>query len=130
MDPIIDPMFFYWIHAVVACKIVAALGFMVMIAIGFGIWIQLCPYTLFTIGDSAKRPKTSVAGIVGCFVLAIMLALTGLFIPSKDTLIQMKIAEHATGDNIQRVIELSGKLKEAIKQDALDIIDATKDTGK
>lgn len=104
---IINPMWFYWIGIADAIKctmcIIAAL-LLVIAGTCFDIFIdeepKLCKKII---------PKIAVAGMT-CLIIA-------LFVPSKETLIEMQIAKYATWENAEWTIN-------AIK-DAVDyIVDA------
>lgn len=92
---IINPAWFYWVDVVNALN-----GFVIISAIilllGTGFVSLLFMDDVF--GDERERyskilPKTAIAGVI--FLLA------AIFIPSKETLIEMQIAKYATWENAE-----------------------------
>jgi hypothetical protein len=114
MDYIIDPMWFYWLQIVdsiqgLFCITAIISGIISLIALAFYIAsvIEGCTYE----EDDRKRLKGLLKPFAICFIIAITAA---AFIPSKQTLIEMEIAKHATYSNVESI-------KEQIK-DAADYI--------
>lgn len=114
MDYIIDPMWFYWLQIVdsvqglfcIVAIISGAIG-VIMSVLYIASVVEGCTYE----EDSRKRLKGLIKPLAVCFIIAITVT---VFIPSKQTLIEMEIAKHATYSNVESV-------KEQIK-DATDYI--------
>lgn len=105
MDYIINPMWFYWLQIVDSiqglCGVIAILsGVIGVIMIVFYIASEVdgCTYE----EDSRKRLKGLIKPLAVCFIIAITVA---VFIPSKQTLIEMEIAKHATYSNVESIKE-------------------------
>lgn len=107
MDYIINPMWFYWISVVDDLKMTALiLAIVTGVAVGIASTFLLCD-------DINIFEDHMILGVSGVLLfIASVIAL--IFIPSKQTLIEMEIAKHATYSNVESV-------KEQIK-DAADYI--------
>lgn len=107
MDYIIDPMWFYWLSVVDNLTTVA-----LIVAVVTGVTIGVVSIFLF-LDDTNIFKGHLILGASGVLLfIASVIAL--IFIPSKQTLIEMEIAKHATYSNVESV-------KEQIK-DATDYI--------
>ena len=96
---IINPAWFYWIDVVNAVKGFAIVSAIVLL-LGTGLVSLLFMDDVF--GDERERynkilPKTAIAGVI--FLLA------AIFIPSKETLIEMQIAKYATWENAEWTVD-------------------------
>ena len=108
---IINPSWFYWISV---CEGIKALVFVFVVLCGAGFIVNAIYYSVNTdYGDDDEAVfykkwavRFGVAVIVAVFI--------GILIPSKETLIQMKLAELGTYDNANKAIEMI--------QDATDYI--------
>ena len=105
MDYIIDPMWFYWLQIVdsiqeLFCVAAIISGVFGLIAVVFYIAsvVDGCTYE----EDSRKWLKGLIKPLAVCFIIAITVA---VFIPSKQTLIEMEIAKHATYSNVESIKE-------------------------
>lgn len=94
MNYIINPSWFYWISVVESIQILAIFA---AIILGIGWVLIFFSYTID--GEGKKRTLVLMA------LLIVSLVLIAIFIPSKETLIQMKIAEFATYDNAKITID-------------------------
>ncbi|MBQ6535493.1 MAG: hypothetical protein IJI40_01755 [Firmicutes bacterium] len=110
---IINPAWFYWVHIAGAMKAVLLLSAGALLLFS-GV---VCLLFMDSLWDEERErygkalPKVAIAGIA-CLVI-------GIFIPSKETLIEMQIARYATWENAEWTVD-------AIK-DAVDyIVDAIK----
>lgn len=92
---IIDPMWFYWIQVVDAIKTLL----MIISVIGVGIMMGMA--LISALEEEKKGLKRYICSTV---LFTILLTVT-LLIPERQTLIQMKIAEYATYENVDFVIE-------------------------
>lgn len=109
---IVDPMFFYWCKVVDHAYYICAIGFVAMAVclLGFIIFNTVENYEYDSMFEIPKFKKRFVI----LLVLAIVFALGAVFIPTKETLIEMEIAKHATYDNleitIQKIIDAASKI--------------------
>lgn len=94
MEPIINPIFFYFVDIVPNVQAVCQ----VAVAIGIG---YICIRKVASIDEEHpyKTPKALIAATVAGFVLAVC-------IPSQETLYKMAIAKFVTRDNVAYVAEL------------------------
>lgn len=109
-DYIINPSWFYWISVCEGAKI---LCYTIGVLCAAGVIIGTMSYFV----DKGFNDDTAELGkkwAVRFGVAVIVAVLIGTLIPSKETLIQMKLAELGTYDNANKVIE--------IIQDATDYI--------
>lgn len=105
MDYIINPTWFYWLQIVDSIQ-----GLCCIIAILSGVLgvIMLVFYIALVVEgdsweeDSRKRLKGLIKPFAVCFIIAITVT---VFIPSKQTLIEMEIAKHATYSNVESIKE-------------------------
>ena len=106
MNYIIDPSWVYWMNisngVKMLCLIIGGVGIVVMI-----IAVPVCLAEAFDGDDYATIRKWSIP----IASVSIILVLAGVFIPSKETLITMKVAELATKENITLTVQ---QLKEIV----------------
>ena len=102
---IIDPMWFYWVSVADGLKAFCIVATILIAAVGF--IFSVIAYSDLDDDDDKKAfiKKCLIAAAI-LFVVSIMI----IFIPSKETLIQMEIAKHATYDNTEVLLQ---KIKEA-----------------
>lgn len=101
MDFIINPIWFYWLqvadNAKFLSEIVGAIGG--VIAITIWLWIV-------GDGETSVEEGERVAKIAKRYAIMFWLIfIIGIFIPSKQTLIEMEIAKHATYSNVESIKE-------------------------
>jgi hypothetical protein len=97
-------------------------------SVGFGVCAFVgLTIVLFNIGMDDKLTKKGY--IIGGFsvVLTTVFFFLSIFIPSRNTMIQMFIAKNITYDRVEKIAEESMDIKESIKQDVIDIIQAVKE---
>lgn len=102
---IIDPMWFYWVSVADGLKAFCIVVSILISAVGF--IFSVITYSKLDNDDDQK------AFIKRCLIAAVILLAVSImiiFIPSKETLIQMEIAKHATYDNTEMLLQ---KIKEA-----------------
>lgn len=103
MNYIIDPMWFYWLSVVEGIKIIAII---VAVLCGGGlfggsiVWISNIEY-----GGDDKDVKIAKKIIKKCLIVGSIAALCLIFIPGKETLIEMQVARFATYENAEWTIE-------------------------
>ena len=125
---IIDPSVFYWINVASAVNVVSAiLGFMLLI--GAGVAFGACIYNKqLLIENEGKKYyvdkyqqyyKIAKRITITTLIIAIILILIFLFMPGRDTCIQILVAKTATYDNVnwttQQVKELVDYIVAALK---------------
>lgn len=124
MEPIINPMFFYFADTIpnvfFVCWFASAIGV-----------AYVCLRKISSIDEEQpyKAPKSLIAAIVAGIVLAVC-------IPSQETLYKMAIAKFVTRDNVAYVSELVGTtaenvangVKDGITGFVKDIMDYSADT--
>lgn len=103
MDYIINPMWFYWINVVSTIKVILLfLEIGTIIALSFGV----VEYFL-TNKDSSFTGEfeASVKLIRISLPIAIVTAILLIFVPGKQTMIEMQIAGYATTENAEWTVE-------------------------
>lgn len=108
MDYIINPSWFYWIEVadyIKGCAIVAAV---ILLIAAIVLAIVAKTDDDFMEHEDAKK-KRKVMAI--CLVALALFSVVGIFVPSKQTLIEMMIAKTATHDNVSWTIE---QVKQAV----------------
>lgn len=107
MEPIVNPALIYLIGTVDNLK---ALCFLVSVCTW--VWIILMYSTSIAEDDKELRPKKYV------LILAVILLLLTILIPSKETLIAMVVSSYITPDNgmvsEQHIIDMITRIKEAV----------------
>lgn len=56
------------------------------------------------------------------FILAVVISIIGILIPTQKTLIAMIAAKHITPANVTRAVETGKDIKEEIKKDIIEIL--------
>lgn len=104
MNYIINPAWFYWMQLASGMKVVAGVFLGLSCVLFLGLFIVLltnmdfCDYE----DDDVKR---YMKWTKRCAMLCIVLAVITAAIPSKDTLIEMRIAKYATVENANWTLE-------------------------
>ena len=95
MEPIINSWLFYFISVVDTLRLVA------VCVCGLGFCFTIASAILHSIDDDISMIKTiKIMSVISTICLLIC-----LFVPSKQTMIEIIIASHATPDNINMIIE-------------------------
>lgn len=128
--PIIDPMLFYWMN--VSSNIII-LMWVVFICLVF-VWAFSC-----LIAEEIYHNTTSIDGkdkiarkkfwdsLILFTKITLPITLSVLtFMPSQDTMYKMIIANTATVENFQTAKEQGKEIVEFFKQQAIDVVEASK----
>ena len=115
MNYIVDPSWVYWMNISNVMKMMCLIiGGICIIALIIG--VPICLADAFDEEDYAKIRKWAIP----IASVSIILILAGVFIPSKETLITMKVAELATKENIaltaQQLKEIVDYIINALKE--------------
>lgn len=114
MEPIIDPMFFYWAEV---CEFVGIVTIILAIAATAGsIMTAMAGFM-----DNDKGARRAFWCLVP---LALLFWVAATFTPSRKTLVLMQVAKNITPDNVQSLKQLTGDVRESVKADIIDIIEA------
>lgn len=109
MNYIINPSWFYWINVFESVKDFATV-LVILAVIGLGVLIVIAAVN-YELGDKLFEdsewkmylkikkliPKAVIVTLITCAI--------AVFIPSKETLISMMIAKHATKENLGMTVE-------------------------
>lgn len=103
MGYIIDPMWFYWLSVVDHVGTVLVIALVVFlfgtIAAGAGVGCNL----EYGPEDSDYRNCMKLLKI--CFPITVAISLALIFLPSKNTLIEMQVARYATYENAEWTVD-------------------------
>lgn len=145
MEPIISPMFFYWLHV---CGVVHVLSFVCVIifgclAIGYSIAWAYCHQEWECQNDKPvnNRDESKIEYYINWYKLAKKICLKSFaiaaisavlltFVPNKSMLTGYYIAKHATTDNLEKILEIIRSTKDDIKDDIIEIIETAKTKGE
>lgn len=128
-EPIINPMTLYWINVADSVKTLSVVVSVFTGAAAF-VFVSLYIYAIHEYNDKTwsesirEEYKQDAAlyktwAIVSTTLFSLFI-LAALFVPSKQTIIEMNIARFATGENIQTGLD-------AIKQAADYVVNAIKE---
>lgn len=110
---IINPAWFYWINIVDGIKIIMSLLAVASLVASF-----LSALISLDDTDTATSKKFEKMALK-MFIVAIVCIIISLFIPSKETLIEMQIAKYATWENaewtVDAIKDLADYIANAIK---------------
>ena len=132
-ESIIDPMLWYYIN-IVPNGIYTVGG----IALGglflFGIinlvngFIELDESTWFYNGDKGinlrKSGKMKIKRAIKLFIWGLLPLTLLIFTPNKTLIVQMFVLDNITFDRVEKAVELGKDIKDEIKNDIIDIIQA------
>ena len=122
MEPIVSPWFVYLLGVVDGIGFVAA-------ALAFTGLLASIGLTVAVVGMRCEEDE-EVAKIEplrkGVIVLTVFFSLLAIFVPSRNTLIAMYVAKNITPDNVATAVETGKAVKDELKRDVLDLIEALK----
>ena len=107
---IINPAWFYWVNIANAGRAVLSISSVILLLLTSICFFMLADDMLFDEEDRARVKKAIGRG----FVVGIFCLIAAIFIPSKETLIEMQVAKYATWENAEWTVD-------AVK-DAVDYI--------
>lgn len=108
MDYIINPSWFYWIEVANTVKICSFIAAVILICLSVILAVSSHIDGDFCEHEDAKKKRKVMAV---CLVALALFSVVGIFVPSKQTLIEMMIAKKATYDNVSWTLE---QVKEAV----------------
>ncbi len=118
MNPIINPMYFYWIDVLDTFK-----GVSIAMAVILGIFLII--YALHIFAEDIEINKIFLVSLISGFIIFL---LTFTFVPSKNTMILMFLSKEVTYNRLILLSEKIGELKDEAKADVIDIIGELKST--
>lgn len=120
MEPIINPMFFYWLPTInILGNVFEIFATLLTIVAIVMIVVKIFIEALSEEKDKIEFRKFPFKLIIFMWVSFLILA---IFIPSKQTLIEMEVARNITYDRLDKVVEVGKDLKNSLKSDIIDII--------
>ena len=124
MEPIISPWFIYLLSLANACIVILTVFALCSFTALLVYYIRLaCMQSEY---DESDRKKwlvgwKKVKGKV--WVLFVVTLTLSVFIPSKNTIIAMYVADNITSNNVGKALEVGKEFKDEIKKDILDLIE-------
>lgn len=111
MNYIVDPMWFYWLQVLnnlsIFCMAVGASGCAIAM---LGIIYTMMQFDgMLKIESEYKKYSQTMKKLKKFVIIFAIMFICGLIIPNKETMIQMKIAEYTTYDNLNAATD---KIKE------------------
>lgn len=100
MNYIVDPRMFYFMNVVGNLQTFIIVVGAILLVIAAVILIAL-----FIDDDFNRYPKRARFG-TACLIISAVLCLGSVFIPSKETLIEMEIAKHVTYDSAETAVQM------------------------
>lgn len=120
MNYIINPMWFYWLGVVNVFNKIAGVVFIIS---GIGSVVAGIARIVFSGEFDDEEASIAMRFLKVALPLAIISALILVFVPSKNTLIEMQIARYATQENAELTID-------AIKSAVDYVVQAIQGVGK
>jgi len=120
-NPIISPLFVYLL------QIIPLVRYYILIPSAISGVIALISLLYNWFEDYYDGSSTfSIDKIVKAFIISMMLVLLSITIPTRDTMIQMYITKQITPNMLHKVRNTTVDVKDELKRDVLDIINAIK----
>ncbi|HDL90264.1 MAG TPA: hypothetical protein ENG14_05115 [Thermodesulforhabdus norvegica] len=124
MEPIINPWFIYLLGIIPPVSFTLQTWFCIAAAgrLIYEVW-----YSTTRVGydkDTARAIEVSWKRLVRILNVVIIIGLLSFMIPNRGTLIGMYVAGSITTNNISSCIKAGKPVKDEIKRDVMDIIDA------
>ena len=102
MNYIIEPSWFYWLSVVEGIRVVMMVGIVLTAICLFIATVSYFSSMDWGDNEAAKRAKRFIKP---CIIVLIILAFVVVFVPSKDTMIEMQVAKFATYENAQWTVD-------------------------
>lgn len=99
MEPIINPMWFYWIDVISGLE-VFAITILVLACMGISGLLMVCAFDESL--DPFRKNKRLAAAFLVCAFLSANIV---VFVPSKETMITMVVAQNVTTENIEKATD-------------------------
>lgn len=97
---IINPSVFYWVSVVAGLKAVC-----IILTVLSGAGIGVISMVWFVEGFFDEEKKTAIKWLTRLIIVAIVGALMLIFIPSKQTMMEMLIAKYSTYENVGMTVD-------------------------
>lgn len=110
MNYIINPMWFYWINVADGLHTMFCVAFVILgLAEIVLATIAVCSYSMgkdYGPGDKdLQTAKAMIKPIIACGIVLAVAVAGAVFMPSKNTLIEMQVARYATYENAEWTVE-------------------------
>ena len=132
MEPIVSPWFIYLLSVADGLIVFFSIGLFIGLAslVGFHIWYN-CEFDYSWVKDEKKAVGKRILRMVRriCIPFSIISLLIVLFLPGRNTIIGMYVADHITPNNVKKALVVGKDFKEEVKKDILDLIEAIQNGG-
>lgn len=109
-EPIIDPWFFYWISLLEPLQIILGVATMLSgVVLVLSFFHDVVEYGKKELAGECDIKKRFGGPTKIAFISLLVFLPLALLTPSKQTMIEMKVAEQATPENIEAVLETVDK---------------------
>ncbi|MBW1975232.1 MAG: hypothetical protein JRI45_06640 [Deltaproteobacteria bacterium] len=122
MEPIISPWLIYLLGIVNGVK-----NFFTFFAALFGfLWIATIVGAAISHLDTdlTERYPTWRRAFLIASIAFLLTVIPAIFVPNRATLVGMIVAKNVTHDNVEKIVESGYSVKEEIKRDIIEIIEA------
>lgn len=122
MEPIVNPWYFYLMGLSGSISFIACLGAVFSGILFFiGLCIKVASICDRSMEDDWKKLSKTYRAVK---ILLVVLLFIAIAVPSKETLVQMVVAQQVTPKNVEKAISAGKNLKDELKKDVIDIIQA------
>ena len=129
MDYIVSPWLVYLMavcqSVCVADTIIFVLSCIGLVGVGL-MWLN----DTMEYNDREKRNNRTIKGMWIFVPIALFSLIIGIFLPDKQTIIQMLVAKNLTYTNAGKIVTEGKNIKDELKKDVIDIILAVKQETK
>jgi hypothetical protein len=123
MEPLVSPWVFYWISVVDHVQTAVTCAMIVGSLVGF-----LAVLLHFIGCEWSERGKVFLHRLAKeSLCVALFSALVYPFVPNRTTCLEMLVASKVTPDNLDVLKGASDEVRQAVKQDVLDLIETIKE---
>ena len=122
-EPIVSPVFIYMINLVNNIVIVATV-ILVFSSMGFvltRIGAAVCLAEYDKDDDDYKKWKSAYKLL---FIPVMITVIIVVFVPDKSTILQMYVADKITFERVEQTVKMGKSLKDEIKNDIIEILEA------
>jgi len=121
MEPIINPWVIYILGVVDSLHTFIDIAMITMVIVAVVMFFMMFIDEFETIG---KHWQKTLKYVIRYIILFLTFVILMIFIPTKNTIIGMIVANNITHNNIDSAVKTGKKIKDEVKKDVIDIIQA------